>query len=238
MSQPFRFKQFQVSHDQSTMKVGTDAVLLGSWAKPSGSGKILDIGTGSGVIALMMAQKSKAHITGIDIHAPSIRQANENFTQSPWHNRLVAVQSSIEEFAISNSQSFDYLISNPPFFLNSLKPKLENHVIAKHANSAFVDVFLECSSSILNNTGKAAFIIPSQLIGTFFCKWDIYGLFPYRLTRVYSKPDTTATRVMIEAGKNPNVSLIEDNLLIRDRNYRYTEQYKDLTGDFYLFLNE
>jgi tRNA1Val (adenine37-N6)-methyltransferase len=122
MASVFRFRQFQVCDQQSTMRVGTDAVLLGAWACPPENGRILDIGTGCGILALMMAQKSNAAITAIDIHQESIQEAKENFSRSPWPNRLSAKHTGIAEFSESHQSKFNYIISNPPFFNNSLKP--------------------------------------------------------------------------------------------------------------------
>ncbi len=238
MSSPFRFKQFQVFDDKSTMKVGTDAVLLGAWATPPLSGNILDVGTGCGVLALMMAQKSAANIKAIDIHEPSIEQAAENFSLSPWPDRLEALHANIRDFSVSHAGSFDFIISNPPFFLNSLKPKQPRLLIAKHADSAFTDVFLNSLVSLLAPGGKVALVLPAQIFDNINRKMNEAGLFPVRTARVFSKAGISYSRVMVEATLNKAGSVADQNIVIMNSMLHYTRDYKKLTQDFYLFLKE
>jgi tRNA1Val (adenine37-N6)-methyltransferase len=237
MSSPFRFKQFQVFDDKSTMKVGTDAVLLGAWATAPLSGNILDVGTGCGVLALMMAQKSAANIKAIDIHEPSIEQAAENFSLSPWPDRLEALHENIRDFSVSHAGSFDFIISNPPFFLDSLKPKQPRLLIAKHADSDFTDMFVESAVSLLTTNGKLALIIPAQIFDNLNRKMRKAGLFPVRKAKVLSKPGMAPARIMVEATLNKAESVTEENIVIMD-SMQYSRDYKKLTQDFYLFLNE
>lgn len=119
----FRFKQFEINHEKSTLKVGTDAVLLGAWTPiPAPCGRILDIGSGCGVITLMLAQRSNAQITGVDIDKPSIEEAAENANNSLWKNRINFINCSIQDFCTAEHQNnFDLIVSNPPFFVDSLK---------------------------------------------------------------------------------------------------------------------
>jgi len=238
MNRPFRCKQFQVYDHLSTMKVGTDAILLGAWALPTQSGRILDVGTGCGILAMMMAQKTNAFITAIDIHEPSIKQAAENFAHSPWPERLEALNISLQNFCLNHTQCFDFIISNPPFFLNSLKPQKRNLLLAKHTDKHFMDLFLDCLAHLLKPGGKAAFIIPAHLFGLILHKASLAGIHPLRMAEVFSKPGIAASRVMIEAGKNKPPEMIKEKILVRDASHRYTESYKSLTEDSYLFLNE
>jgi len=237
-SNPFRFKQFVVEDDSSSMKVGTDAVLLGSWARPPASGKILDIGTGSGVIALMMAQKSQAYITAIDIHESSIAQAEKNFAKSPWGNRIKAINTSLEDFADSCNQKFDFIISNPPFFINSLKPKKERLTLAKHADGSFIDNFTNDLYRLLNPSGKTALIFPGQPYPLIEQKFKAVSLFPSRIAEVHSRPCAPLSRVMVEFEKNNGTGCSMESIFIRGDDRRYTNEYIMLTQDFYLFLNE
>ncbi|MBE0662592.1 MAG: methyltransferase [Bacteroidales bacterium] len=238
MNQAFRFKQFQVNDNLSTMKVGTDAVLLGAWATPPTEGRILDIGTGCGVIALMMAQKSNAHITAIDIHEPSVQQAQDNFGLSPWSERLNAINISLEDFTSTHKNCFDFIVSNPPYFINSLKPCKDGLLLAKHADDRFMDVFISSIATLLKNTGKAAFIIPPNLLEAMLRKSVDKGLFMVRKANIFSKPGTAQTRVVLEFAMQQTGSAEEETIFIRNANHSYTEAYKALTNDFYLFLNE
>lgn len=237
MSQPFRFKQFQVHDHLSTMKVGTDAVLLGAWCRPPQTGQILDVGTGCGIIALMIAQKSDAQITAIDIHEPSVKQANDNFTQSPWPERVKAERVSLENFAMKHQQSFDFIVSNPPFFINSLKPKQSERLLARHAQPNFIDVFLRSIAILLNTGGRAAFIIPMQIFKAIEGNIGTTGLSLVRTAKVYSKPGALATRILVEAGKTTAKSTEDESIIIQDQNQQYTEQYQALTKDYYLFMD-
>jgi tRNA1Val (adenine37-N6)-methyltransferase len=238
MNQAFRFKQFQVHDNLSTMKVGTDAVLIGAWAIPPAAGRILDIGTGCGVIALMMAQKSAAHISAIDIHEPSVRQAKENFELSPWPERLNAIHISMAELASKQKACFDYIVSNPPYFLNSLKPRKDGLLLAKHADYRFMDLLISGIASLLKSSGKVAFIIPPNLLEVVLNKGFDNGLYLVRKANIFSKPGTAQTRVMLEFAMQQTGSAQEETIFIRNDDLNYSAGYKSLTSDFYLFLNE
>lgn len=238
MNQPFRFKQFLVHDHLSTMKVGTDSVLLGAWARPPAIGRMLDLGTGCGILALMIAQKTEGHIVAIDIHAPSVAQAHENFMQSPWPDRIMALQSSHEEYSKNNKQVFDYIVSNPPFFMNSLKPVLENRLLARHARPDFIDLFVQSIRNLLTPDGKAAFIIPVQTFTMIGHKLSMIGMPLLRRALVYAKPDIPPTRVLVETGKYNTGSMQEEDIIIYDHNQQYTSAYKKLTQEYYLFLND
>jgi tRNA1Val (adenine37-N6)-methyltransferase len=236
MSHPFRFKQFQVHDHLSTMKVGTDSVLLGGWCKPPQTGHILDIGTGCGIIALMLAQKSDATLTAIDIHEPSVKQANENFRLSPWPERLKAEQASLEEFAMKHQYGFDFIVANPPFFINSLKPKQHERLLARHAQPDFIDVFLRSVAILLKTGGRAAFIIPMQTFKAIEGNIGTTGLNLVRTAKVYSKPGALATRILIEAGKDTIKTTEDESIIIMDQNQQYTEQFQALAKEYYLFM--
>jgi tRNA1Val (adenine37-N6)-methyltransferase len=155
----FRFKQFQLTDAHSAMKVGMDAVLLGSWLQTRNYQKVLDVGCGSGLIALMMAQRfASARITGIDIHEGSIRDAAYNFEHSPWANRLHAVHRDFKEF--NTPDSFDLIISNPPFFNASLLPPEENRAEARHDISLPLEDLIRYSRQLLDDNGIFALVYP------------------------------------------------------------------------------
>jgi len=167
MNHPFRFKQFNIYHDRCKMKVGTDGVLLGAIADPASASDILDVGTGSGLIALMMAQKSKARIVGIDIDADSVAQAIENGDHSPWANQLQFLHSSVQDYASNHGDSFDMIICNPPFFADSLKSLDQGRNLARHNVSLSFDELLKASTELLRQGGRAWFIYPFQAVTSF-----------------------------------------------------------------------
>ena len=131
----FQFKNFTIYQDKCAMKVGTDGVLLGSWANASKAKSILDIGTGSGLIAIMLAQRSNAIIYAVEIDSNAATQASENACNSPWSERLHVVNESIQGFATSSNIGFDLIVSNPPYFINSLKPTANKRMVARHTDS-------------------------------------------------------------------------------------------------------
>lgn len=238
MASIFRFKQFEVSDHQSTMRVGTDAILLGAWAQPPDHGHILDIGTGCGILALMMAQKSQAIITGIDIHAESVQQAAANFSQSPWAARLKVEKTGFTELAESQQEEFDYIISNPPFFINALKPLSLTKEMAKHTQPEFINEFAIAASYILKPHGKIAVILPTTVYNIVVSKLEAQGINPVRKAFVYSKPGSTITRVLLEAAKTTGENCIEESITIMDQSHSYTTSYLKLTKDFYLFRSD
>ncbi len=230
----FQFKQFEVDDQKSAMKVGTDAVLLGSWVEIKNAKSVLDIGTGSGVIALMIAQRSNAKITGIDIHEPSILDATENFKDSPWNNRLSARNTSLQEFENINEKKFDLIVSNPPFFSNSLLSPSKSKSLAKHNQSLSQFDLLKSVLKLLKENGKFSVILPASEISEFTILATKMGFYTKKQLRIFPKTNKAFNRVITTYSvQSHGVCKIEE-LTIRDQNNNYTSEYKDLTKDFYL----
>ncbi|MEI6900074.1 MAG: methyltransferase [Bacteroidota bacterium] len=246
----FQFKQFSVEDQMSSMRIGTDAILLGSWADVTNKQRILEIGTGCGVIAMMMAQRSIAHVTAIDIHEDSVQQATENFRLSPWDNRLTTCRISLDDFIDSGYSPFDMVICNPPFFHHSLKSPLQHRNMARHASMishatlpAAVSTILNRSESIKedlinglkeNSRGTFNIIIPA----IDYKKWEesaiAGGGFVSRKMWISPKPESPPNRVLIEFCYGRADHLEEKTLMIRNRDHEFTEEYKTLTSAFYL----
>lgn len=218
------------------MKVGTDAVLLGAWAGCGNPKNILDAGSGSGLIALMMAQRFPgARVLGIDIHPGSIQQAEMNFTASPWRDNLEIREISLQDFATIPSNAFDLIVSNPPFFNASLLPPDESKKLAKHTESLSYDELVVSIASLLHEDGRFALILPYENKDNFDRLAAEQGLL---LSRELA--------VIPVKGKDPNRYLsewtwkqqfpIREELCIRTNIKEYTEEYKKLTEDFYLAL--
>jgi len=217
----FRFKQFTVWHDRCAMKVGTDGVLLGAWCHSSPYHlspvtyhppiTILDIGTGSGLIALMLAQRfPTAHIDAIDIAPKAIEQANYNFELSPWQDRLHAHLCPLQDWSrtkssIINHQSsiaYDLIVSNPPYFVDSLKNPDHGRELARHTDTLSYSELLEHSARLLNDNGTLALVLPASEEQNIIRLATTYGLYHTRLTRVFSKPTKpTSIRILIEFTK-------------------------------------
>ncbi|MCQ2137311.1 MAG: methyltransferase [Bacteroidales bacterium] len=230
MAASFDFKQFSVINERSAQKVGTDAVLLGAWAgAPAGAARVLDAGTGTGVIALMMAQRCpQAQITGIDIDSPSVEEATLNFASSPWHDRLSAQLCRLQDW----TGEVDMIISNPPFFINSLKAPDDRRAAARHTDSLTHRDIIAAALQCLSPHGSLAVIYPADEAQAFVGEALASGLFPVRICHVSTKASAAPKRFMMELSRTKKEPLIEE--LIMSDGPDYTEQYKALTRDFYL----
>lgn len=229
---PFRFKQFSVAHDKCAMKVNTDGVLLGAWADPGEAKRILDIGTGTGVIALMMAQKSTSStIDAIDIDENADQQATENFNQSLWADRLHAHHCPIQSF--SSSAKYDLIISNPPYFIDDTHAPDTRKNIARHSVELTYEELLHESDRLIIDSGHLFLVVP------------IFNLpLIEHLGKEYSFYVNQVTEVTAVTGKAPYLALIrlsriqtdsiKTSLLIQHADGSLTDEYRALTKDFYL----
>ncbi len=229
----FQFKQFKVEDDQSAMKVGTDAVLLGAWIETKNAIRILDIGTGSGIIALMMAQKSSAKIEAIDIDPLSIEQASQNFLHSNWASRIKATHISLQAFCKSIVQKYDLIVSNPPFFDQSLKSPIREKNISKHTDSLNFSELAHGIKQSLSPDGKACLILPPIEATQFLNKARIQGLYCNRKMKIIPVVGRECNRWIFEISSIRSEN-IEEEITIRDKHYNYTREYIHLTKDFYL----
>lgn len=228
----FKFKQFTVYHDRCAMKVGTDGVLLGAWTDLSQTRRILDIGTGTGLIALMLAQRNpEAQITAIDIDAEAVKQACENFSASPWSNRLKAIQQDVCHY--TEISLFDTIVSNPPYFIDSLKCADNQRTTARHTDSLDAQRLLKKVSELLAPDGRFSLILPADQTNELIRIAQIQGLHPSRLTQVITRPGLPPKRSLVEFQKT--IQPIQANeLVIELERHVYSEGYTSLTRDFYL----
>ncbi len=230
----FQFKQFKVIQEKAAMKVGTDSVLLGAWTSISNAKTILDVGTGTGVIALMMAQRSEAQITAIEIEKKAAEEAIENVNQSPWKNQISVENISFQEFLKTNSKGFDLIISNPPFFVNDQKSRDNNLAIAKHNDLLPFSDIIAGSIMQLSDTGILALILPVEP-AKFFIESAIKNrLFLKRLTQVRPNNIKETHRYLIEFSKTNTEIEISELTIHEDDGSDFTQNYKNLTKDFYL----
>ena len=233
----FQFKQFIVHHAYSTMKVGTDAVLLGALAELPLKGKILEVGTGTGVISLMLAQRSPLEITAIDIHQASVWEARANFMESPWSNRLKALMISYQLYAAQgNPVRYDLIISNPPFFENDLKSNDEKRNLARHNDHLSYRDFLLASRYFINEQGKLALILPVTEAESFIREAEHWQFYLERKIEIKPKPEKEANRVLLSFGNQIPEHIQTATLFIRNNDNSYSEAYKKLTEDFYVSL--
>ncbi len=234
---PFKFKEFTVIQDKCAMKVGTDGVLLGAWANiDSEVESILDIGTGSGLIALQMAQRSDAElIDALEIETNAFEQAVENFENSDWSNRLFCYHASLEEFRAEIDEKYDLIISNPPYFKDSFKALNKDRTIARHNDHLNFHELLSSSASLLSEKGNCAFIIPHKEEENFIQIARDNGLYPSRITRVRGNSKSALKRSLLQLSSK-NISPVINELTIELERHVYTVPYVDIVKDFYLKL--
>ena len=233
MSKPyFSFKKFTIYHDRCAMKVGTDGVLIGAWANINNAQQILDIGTGSGLIALMAAQPSQAIITGIEINKEAATQAQENVDRSPWKERIKIINADLKEFKIETR--FNAIISNPPYFTNSLECHNNERNTARHDTKLSFRELMQYTAKLLHPEGEFSIIIPSSEVH------DILGLaienklYPSRKTWVQTTPTASSKRCMLAFRFTPSERVEEKTLILELSPLVYSKEYKSLTHDFYL----
>lgn len=245
----FRFKKFDVCDDCSAMKVGTDGVLLGAAAEVSMNVKsVLDIGTGCGLIALMLAQRladisSSYHIQGIEIDSEASAEAEENFRHSPWKNHLESVNMSLDAFGKAFPESgFDLIISNPPYYDNSLEAPQARRNVARHVSAAregfhgeplsYREIF-EFSRAHLNGDGRVWLVLPADQEGAMLRYGKMLGLYPCRMLRVRSVKRKPPVRIIVGMAFGKNAAE-EDELVLLDEKGKRTSEHASLTNDFYL----
>ena len=214
------------------MKVNTDGVLLGAWASGRGATRILDIGTGTGVIALMMAQQNnKAKITAVDIDENACLQAKENFSNSLWNTNLEVQHIGLQNF--SSETKFDIIISNPPYFVQDYKTEDEAKNVAKHSTALTYDELLDGINRLLTNEGKAFLIIPIFNLPLLQTKAEGLELYLTKLTEVTAVEGKLPYVVLIQLERERK-EVVKSGLLIQKVNAEFTEEYRELTKEYYL----
>ncbi|MBK7666982.1 MAG: methyltransferase domain-containing protein [Sphingobacteriaceae bacterium] len=231
----FAFKQFVIKQDKCAMKVSTDAVLLGAWVIPNGSLNILDIGTGTGVIALMLAQKSKGKIHAIDIEKSAYEQAKINFEESIFTESLSVEHKSLQDFAKSSTQKFDLIVTNPPYFVDSLKSFDSNRSNARHADILPYIELIEGVKIIMSEKGKFCLILPKNEAIKFREQAESRGFHLSKLLRIRTTLDKGEEKRHLMQFEFRPTEFSESTLVIeKDERHSYTEEYKNLTKDYYI----
>ena len=231
----FRFKQFTVAHDRSTMKVGTDAVLIGAWSNVEGAGKMLDIGTGCGIIALMLAQRtgSSAHIDAVELDADSASQAKENFAHSPWPDKLFVHHTTIQEF--DSPGKYDLIISNPPYFNRSLQPPDKRRGYARHTTSLKFSDLLAAVDRLLSSSGRFNVILPFTEGIEFMSAAEKSGFYCTRQWRCKSKENKPWERWLME-WRRTGEAVEYGEIVINGSDGHWSDDYIRMTKEFYWLL--
>lgn len=243
MNQGFRCKQFFIAHDQCAMKVGTDSLLLGAWAllpEHQQAKPCLDIGSGSGLLALMLAQRLQVKsqtrfVCAVEIDASAAEQAAQNVALSPWANQIQVIQGDILTYAQQDHHvaRFELVLSNPPYFEQSLKSTDEKRALARHTDSLPLPKLLEVSSRLASPTGSFALVLPVQTAREVVEQAPRFGWYLQRWCEVSENPRKKVKLALMQFGRE--VTAIErTTLFIRDEASNYSEAYRALLADFYL----
>lgn len=232
MSNSFQFKQFSIVQDKCAMKVGTDSVLLASWCKIR-KGKVLDIGSGTGVMSLMLAQRDKSiYVDAIDINKAAYLQTKENIAHSPWSSRVKAYHSSLQHF--NTDKTFQVIITNPPYFSNAFKSPEQDRNEARHNDALSWEDLLVGVKKHLSTEGLFVVVLPSQAHESFIALAQKKGLFLARKCLVFPNPLKKAKRVLMEFKQQETSVVYEELTIEKEERHHYTEEYVNLTKDFYL----
>ncbi len=235
MSTPFKFKQFTIQQDQCAMKIGTDGVLLGAWVSLENNPEsILDIGAGTGIISLQLAQRSDAHtIEAIEINPEAFEQCVDNFEVSFWGDRLFCYHTSAQEFADEIDDSYDLIISNPPFYSEDFKSTNKTRDVARFTDALPFNQLLKTASSLLSERGIFALILPYKEKNNFISLASKVGLYPKRSCCVRGTATSEIKRSLLEFSFQKNV-IKNEELTIEITRHNYTKEYIALVKDFYL----
>ncbi len=229
----FHFKHFSLYHDRSTMKVGTDAVLLGAWAEVQRTDWVLDIGTGCGILPLMLAQKGIAKVHAVDLDEASALEAAENFQASQWSRQLFAFHADIRKFTMQCA--YDLIISNPPFFINSYKSDTDRKNQTRHTDTSLS--FVELASAVkrlLKLDGRFVLVLPERESRDFIPIAAKYHLYVHKCQQIIPMEGKEPNRVNLELrfGKPESVQVTE--LVMRKVDNSFTEEYNDVVKPYYL----
>lgn len=233
----FKFKQFSIKHSDSSMKVGVDGVLIGAWADCSENARILDVGCGCGLISIMMAQRFKySHITGIDVHKPSIDEAKQNALISPWGERIDIYRQNFKEFCedTRNFNSFDLIISNPPFFNSGVVSFQSDRIIARHcATDLSPTILIEYGHKLLSLNGQISIIMPYNDIGKVETEANTYNMYLSKLCLIKNSDIHPIKRAMLTFNRKKGKTS-KSTLVLHMQDGQPSSEYIKLCSSFYL----
>ena len=232
----FKFKQFAVNQDRCAMKIGTDAVLLGAWCPIDNNPKsILDVGAGTGILALMLAQRTNAdQIDALEIDEEAYEQCVENFENSPWADKLFCYHAALDEFVDDPEDEYDLIISNPPFYSEDFKTTDEQRDLARFQDAMPFEDLIEAADLLLSENGTFAVVIPYKEEERFIDLCAEYELYPVKATRVKGSYKTPIVRSLLAFKRFELSVLTADELVVEINRHEYTDDYINLTQEFYL----
>lgn len=235
MSDIFKFKQFSINQQNAPFKIGTDGVLLGCWAAKNTNkvNTILDIGTGTGVIALIMAQRFlNAKVSAVEINKTAANLAKNNFNQSLWANRIQLIESSLQDFRPSTR--YDIIVSNPPYFVNSAISGDRSKDTARHTLKLDFKAVLHFASNQLSPVGTLYLVLPFSSKEEIIKKASELGLFPNRICEVLPTPHASPKRILISITNEKSITSFSSLIVEQNVRHQYSNDYKELTKEYYI----
>ena len=232
----FQFKQFTIEQDQCAMKVCTDSCIMGAYLDLNNAQKVLDIGTGTGLLTLMLAQRHEVKFTALEIDKQAFTQAKNNFTNSKWRDHITLIHQDINQYAsLVNSPQFDYIVCNPPFYENSLKSPNQQKNIVHHEGSLTQSQLLTCIKILLKTTGRFSVLLPIHEATIFEKKASDSDLYLYdSLTIAHHSKKIPFRR--IDSYQFTPTTPSNKNLIIKDLSNNYTPEFRHLLQDYYLIF--
>lgn len=234
-NQWFKFKKFTIQQDRCAMKVGTDGVILGAWVNVEGVKEILDVGTGTGLIALMLAQRNpNTEIEAIEIDPDAYNQALQNVADSPYSSQIKVIRKDFRDFKFDERLSYDLIVCNPPYFVDSLKPENKKRSIARHSDTLQIQDIILGAKYLLKTNGRLALILPMNLKNLFITLALEHGFFLSRINKIRTVPGKAPGRCCLEFSRK-KTDIREESLIIEtEGRHKYSTEYLELTKDFYL----
>lgn len=231
---PFFFKKFGMFHHRSTMRVGTDAVLFAQWVDVMSSDNALDIGTGSGIIPLILAQKGVGSVDAVELDSDSYEEANLNFNISVYSEKLSVVQNDVRDYAANNEKKYDLIVSNPPFYASDVKPIKEKKVMARHVSTLSFKDLLVAAKKMMKEDARFALVLPFYESRLFIKEAESLGFYLQKEFLISPIEGKEPNRVNMQFVLNEVESVETVLFTIRNKDYSYTDEYKEFLKDFYL----
>lgn len=234
-TRPFFFKQFHLHHHRSTMKIGTDSIMLARWTEVSVDDEVLDVGTGCGLIPMMLAQKGIAHCDAVEIDHDSCEEAAENFIGTPWADKLAVIEDDVRHFAKTTNKKYDLVISNPPYFADFTKPDDARKGIARHTDNLSYSDLIDVATTLMKDDGRFVLVLPALEAKSFREKASEKGLFLRNELRIIPVEGRDFNRVNMRFTKNEG-EIDTKYFTIRRADHSFTKEYYDFLDDYYLWI--